>query len=108
MRMVLARCALGLLATGWLLGPALAAPSYADVKAAYRASDLQVLDRNGVLLQRIRADDIGATGRKQMLLCGKHRCILGGAADHWVPAVIHHQTRQFGEMFYRPLATVAA
>ena len=63
MRMALARCALGLLATGWLLGPALAAPRYADVKAAYRASDLQVLDRDGVLLQRIRADDTVRTGQ---------------------------------------------
>jgi penicillin-binding protein 1C len=63
MCMVLARLALGLLATGWLLGQAVAAPSYADVKAAYRASDVQVLDRDGVLLQRIRSDDTVRRGQ---------------------------------------------
>ena len=63
MRMVLARFALGLLTTGWLLGHAVAAPSYADVKAAYRASDVQVLDRDGVLLQRIRSDDTVRRGQ---------------------------------------------
>ena len=63
MRMPLARLALSLLATGCLAGQALAQPRYGDVKAAYRASDVQVLDRDGVLLQRVRADDTVRKGQ---------------------------------------------
>lgn len=63
MRTALARCALALLATGWVAAQAVAGPTYADVKGAYRASDVQVLDRDGVLLQRIRSDDTVRRGQ---------------------------------------------
>jgi penicillin-binding protein 1C len=47
--------ALGLaLAAG--VGAAHALPSFAQVKAGYRSSDTEVLDRHGVLLQRVRTD----------------------------------------------------
>jgi penicillin-binding protein 1C len=36
--------------------PALAVPSFADVKAAYRSSDTVVVDRHGEPLQRVRID----------------------------------------------------
>ena len=63
MALALARFALGLGVTGSLTGAALSAPSYSDVQAAFRASDVQILDRDGVLLQRIRADDTVRRGQ---------------------------------------------
>ena len=63
MRMALARLALGLVLSVSLTGAALAAPRYPDVKANYRASDVQVLDRDGVLLQRVRADSTVRKGQ---------------------------------------------
>ncbi len=46
--------ALSLLAA--LAGPAGALPSFDDVKRDFRPSDIQVLDRDGELLQRVRTD----------------------------------------------------
>ena len=63
MRIAPKRFAFGLLVAGWVAAQAVAGPTYADVKGAYRASDVQVLDRDGVLLQRIRADNTVRKGQ---------------------------------------------
>ncbi|HEY1392520.1 MAG TPA: penicillin-binding protein 1C [Methylibium sp.] len=44
------------LALGCAAHCAFAIPSFSQVKAAYRTSDTQVLDRHGALLQRVRSD----------------------------------------------------
>lgn len=48
----------GLLVLGLALwaSPGQATPSYEDVRQAYRSSDVQVLDRQGQLIQRVRLD----------------------------------------------------
>jgi len=48
----------GLLVLGLALwaGPGQAMPSYKEVRQAYRSSDVQVLDRQGQLVQRVRLD----------------------------------------------------
>ncbi|MGK6309647.1 penicillin-binding protein 1C [Variovorax sp. DT-64] len=53
--------ALSLLAA--LAGPAQALPGFEDVKRNFRPSDIQVLDRNGDLLQRVRTDAAVRRGR---------------------------------------------
>lgn len=45
-----------LLGLALLAGPAAALPSYEQVRQAHRSSDIQVLDRHGVLLQSVRRD----------------------------------------------------
>jgi penicillin-binding protein 1C len=53
--------ALSLLAA--LAGPALALPAFEELKRDFRPSDIQVLDRDGELLQRVRTDSRVRRGR---------------------------------------------
>ena len=48
--------ALTLLVAGVMQAPALALPTFDDVKAAYRPSDVSLLDRQGVPVQTVRVD----------------------------------------------------
>ena len=52
-------CALAALALLWLASPreALALPSFADVRTAYRPSDARLLDRHGEVIHELRIED---------------------------------------------------
>jgi len=46
-----------------LASPAQALPAFEEVKRGFRPSDIQVLDRDGELLQRVRTDARARRGR---------------------------------------------
>jgi len=56
-RATLALAAALLAVSGWLLGrPDPSVPTFADVRAAHRPSDISVLDREGAVLHEVRVD----------------------------------------------------